>query len=136
MTQSNGFDSASYHAQIQKQGYLLSPKTAEKWSKAVLRTLSLNIDRRTKKALANSLPDELAADLTRTFWLLHFRDRNKSRAEFLEEVAKRSGNTDPGFAGNPTKAVFHELKALAGDKVSNDVSEALAPELSQLWEEA
>ena len=136
MTQSNGFDLANYYAQIQKHGLLRTPEVAEHWSEAVLRTLSLNINRGTKKRLAKALPDELAADLTRTFWLLHFRDHNKSRQDFLKEVAKRSGNTDANFAKNPTKAVFHELKAYAGDEVSDAVSDSLAPEVRQFWQEA
>jgi len=136
MTQSDRFDLVNYYAQIQTQGLLLTPEAAKHWSEAVLRTLSLNIDRRTKKRLAKTFPDVLAADLTRTFWLLHFRDHNKSRQDFLTDVAKRSGNTDTAFARNPTKAVFHELKSIAGDEVSDAVGDSLAPDVSQLWQEA
>jgi len=136
MTQSDGFDLANYYRQIQKQGLLRTPEVAEHWSEAVLRTLSLNIDRRTKKRLAKALPEELAVDLKRTFWLLHFRDHNISRQEFLKDVANRSGNTDSDFARNPIRAVFHEVKACAGDDVSDAVSDSLAPEISRLWQEA
>jgi len=136
MTQGNGFDIAAYYEQIQIQGLLRTSKVAENWSEAVLRTLSLSIDRRTKKRLAQALPKKLAADLTRTFWLLQFRNPNKSGQEFLEEVAKRSGNTDAVFARNPVKAVFHQVKSIAGDEVNDAVSDSLAPEVSALWEEA
>lgn len=136
MTQSNGFDQAKYYGQIQKEGLLLTTQDAERWSAGVLRTLGINLDRGTKKRLAKALPEELAADLTRIFWLLHFRNPNKSLQEFLKEAAERSGNSDASFAGNPTKAVFQQLKGLAGDDVSDDVSESLAPEISALWQKA
>ena len=136
MTQKNGFDFTSYYAQIQKQGLLRTPELAAHWSEAVLRTLSLNIDRRTKKRLAQALPEELAAELTRTFWLLQFRNANKSRQEFLKEVAKRSGNTDEVFARNPVRAVFQQLKSITGTEVSDAVSDSLAPEISTMWKEA
>ena len=130
------FDLANYYAQIQKRGLLPTPQTAEHWSEAVLRTLSLNIDRGTKKRLAEALPEELATDLTRTFWLLHFRDKSKSRDAFLKEVARMSGNTDAQFALYPTRAVFHGVKGYAGQEVSDDVAESLAPEISELWQQA
>lgn len=136
MTRSNGFDQAKYYEEIQKEGLLLTERAAARWSEAVLRTLSLNIDRGTKKRLAKALPDKLASDLNRTFWLLHFRDPNKSSEEFLKEVAKRSGNTDAEFARTPTKAIFHQLKEMAGDDVSDAVSDSLAPEIRTLWQEA
>ena len=136
MTKSNGFDLTNYYAQIQKQGLLRTPEVAEHWSEAVLRTLSLNVDRGTKKRLAKALPDELGAELMRTFWLLHFRDHNISRQDFLKDIAKRSGNTDASFARNPTKAVFHELKIFAGDEVSDAVGDSLAPEISEFWQAA
>ncbi len=136
MTQSNGFDQGKYYEQIQKDGLLLTKRAAARWSEAVLRTLSLNIDRGTKKRLARVLPEELAADLTRTFWLLHFRNPNKSSEEFLKEVAKRSGNSDAEFARTPTRAIFHQLKDIAGDDVSDAVSDSLAPDIRELWQEA
>ena len=94
------------------------------------------MDRKTKKKLAGALPDELAFLLKRQFWLLHFRDANKPEKVFLNEVSRRSGNSDSDFARTPTLAVFHELKVLAGEDVSEEVSESLAPELSELWQQA
>ncbi|UCC54108.1 MAG: DUF2267 domain-containing protein [Anaerolineaceae bacterium] len=136
MTQANGSDLSGYYQQIQENGRLPTVDVAQRWNEAVLRTLSLNLDRRTKKRLGKALPDELAYFLSRTFWLVHFRDGNKSEQEFLKEVARRSGSTDPKFALLPTTAVFHELKAYTGDEISDAVADSLAPELSELWQKA
>ncbi|MFN2208156.1 MAG: DUF2267 domain-containing protein, partial [Candidatus Promineifilaceae bacterium] len=102
----------------------------------VLRALGINLDGRTKKRLAKTLPEALAYDLNRKWLLLQFRDKNKSRDVFLKEVARMSGNTDADFAVHPTRAVFHEVKAYAGEEVSNDVADALAPEIGELWQQA
>jgi uncharacterized protein (DUF2267 family) len=136
MSQSNGSDLTRYYQQVTENGLLRTEDNAQQWSTAVLRVLGTNLDRRTKKKLAKTLPDELAFDLTRKFWLLHFRDKNKPRSAFLKEVARMSGNTDAQFAIHPTRAVFHEVKNYAGDEVSDDVAESLAPEISALWQEA
>jgi uncharacterized protein (DUF2267 family) len=136
MSQSNGADLSSYYQSVEENGYLRATDNAQEWSTAVLRALGLNLDRRTKKKLAKTLPEELAFDLTRKFWLLHFRDMNKPQAEFLKEVARMGGNTDAQFALHPTRAVFHELKSYAGEEVSNDVAESLPNEVGELWQEA
>ena len=136
MTQANGTDLRDYYQKIQQNGHLPTEEVAQQWNEAVLRTLGLNLDRKTKKELGNALPEELANYLKRTFWLLHFRDSNKSNEEFLKEVARRSGNSDPDFARIPTKAIFHEVKAFAGEDVSDDVADTLAPELSEFWQQA
>ena len=85
MSQSNGADLAGYYQFVEENGLLRTPEIAQQWSTAVLRALGLNLDRRTKKKLANTLPEELAFDLTRKFWLLHFRDKNKPREAFLKD---------------------------------------------------
>lgn len=121
---------------IQKNGSLPSVDHAQRWSKAVLWSLGLNLSRKTKKQLAKALPDEFATYLTRAFWLLHFRDKNKSSQEFFKEVAKRAGNTDAQFARIPTTAVFHELKQLVDADVSKAVADDLAPEIREVWEQA
>lgn len=136
MTEANGADLSGYYQNIQQNGRLRTISIAQNWNEAVLRTLALNLDRKTKNKLEDALPEELAFYLKRQFWLLHFRDANKPARVFLNEVSRRSGNTDTSFARHPTKAVFHELKALAGQDVSDDVAEALAPEVSALWQEA
>ncbi len=133
MTQANGADLSGYYQKIQQNGHLLTEAATRQWNEAVLRTLGLNLSRKTKKELGNALPEELASYLKRTFWLLHFRDSSKSSEEFLKEVARRSGNSDPDFARVPTKAILHEIKVFAGTDVSDDVSDNLAPELSELW---
>jgi uncharacterized protein (DUF2267 family) len=136
MTQANGADLSGYYQNIQQNARLLRAYQAQTWSEAVLRTLSLNLDRGTKKKLGDALPDELAFQLERTFWLLHFRDKNKPAYDFLNEIARRGGNTDAEYARTPTLAVFREIKNLAGEDVSKHVADALAPELSELWQKA
>lgn len=136
MTQANGADLSGYYQEIQRNGQLPTQAVAQRWNEGFLRTLGLNLDRKSKKRLANALPEEWAYYLKRTFWLLHFRDRDKSSEEFLKEVARRSGSSDPGFARVPTEAVIHEVKAFAGEDVSDAVAGSLAPELSELWQQA
>ena len=136
MSQSNGADLTGYYKRVEENGHLRTEEIAQQWSTAVLRALGMNLDGGTKKDLAKTLPDELAFDLTRKFWLLHFRDKNKPRDVFLKEVARMSGNTDVQFAVYPTRAVFHEVKGYAGEEVTNDVAESLSPEISALWQEA
>jgi uncharacterized protein (DUF2267 family) len=136
MSQSNGADLSSYYLRVEENGRLLTPAIAQQWSTAVLRALGLNLDGKTKKQLAKTLPDELAFDLKRKFWLIRFRDMNKPRAAFLKEVARMGGNTDAQFALHPTRAVFHELKGYAGEDVSNEVAESLPKEVGLLWQEA
>jgi uncharacterized protein (DUF2267 family) len=136
MSQSNGADLSNYYQRIEENGHLRTTEIAQHWSTAVLRALGTNLDGRTKKRLAKTLPDELAFDLKRKFWLLHFRDKNKPRDAFLKEVARMGGNTDAQFALHPTRAVFHELKGYAGEEVSSDVAESLPNEVGALWQEA
>jgi uncharacterized protein (DUF2267 family) len=136
MTQANGADLSGYYQEIQQNGRLPTKAVAQRWNEAVLRTLGLNLNRKIKKQLGNALPEELAYYLKRTFWLLHFRDPDKSSEEFLKEVARRSGSSDPDFARIPTEAVIHEIKACAGEDVSDAVADSLAPELSELWQQA
>ena len=136
MTEGYGADLTGYYQNIRQNGHLRTVDVAQHWNEAVLRTLGLNLDRKTKKKLGKALPEELAFYLERPFWLLHFRNHNKSDEEFLNEVARRSGSSDPGFARIPTEAVFHELKAVAGEDVSDAVADMLAPELSELWQQA
>lgn len=122
--------------QVQEQGNLPSTAHARRWSTAVLRALSLNLSRKSKKRLAKSLPDDLAADLTRVFWLAHFRNTGMTQIEFQKEVAKRAGATDAQFARTPVTAVFHGLKSFVGKEVSEEVGETLAPDLGTLWRKA
>ena len=126
----------SYYTAVQKSGKLRSPVHAQRWSQGILRTLGINLDRGTKKKLAQALPSDLAADLTRVFWLAHFRNSGMSQHEFLNQISRRSGNTDPSFARYPTTAVFHQLKTFAGQELSDQVAQALSPGVRQMWQEA
>jgi uncharacterized protein (DUF2267 family) len=129
-------DLANYYDTVLKEGKLRTPIHARRWSTAVLKTLGVNLDRRTKKKLARALPDELANDLTRLFWLAHFRNTNLSRHEFQYMVSRRSGNSDADFARYPISAVFHGLKALIDHDTSDAVAKTLAPDVRALWEAA
>jgi len=127
---------ADFYNQVQRNGKLLTTVQAQRWSAAVLRTLGLNLDASTKKRMAAVLPDELAAELRRPFLLLHFRDSGLSMEDFLNQVSRRSGNTDVKFASFPTQAIFGHLKTLLGADLSEQVAVALSPEVRQLWVQA
>jgi len=96
----------SFYRKVWETGKLRSQSHASRWSKAVLNTLGLTLDRRTKKQLAKALPPDLALALDGIFWLVHFRNSGMTSQEFLNQVARRSGNTDYDFARYPTTAVF------------------------------
>jgi len=126
----------NYYEFVQENGRLRSPNHAKRWSTAVLKTLGFNLDGRTKKALAKALPQPLAADLTRVFWLLHFHNPNLSKQEFLTQASRRSGNTDITFARYPTKAVFGAVKSMIDNQLVGRVSEALSTEMREIWDQA
>lgn len=132
----NGTDLQSYFTQVQTTGSLRTDMHAKRWSAAVLKTLGFNLDGRTKKQLAQALPQELAGDLNRVFWLVHFRDNSLSQQEFLNQVSRRSGNSDWQFAKIPTTAVFHGVKKMIDKDLSDKVADTLSPEVSALWKNA
>jgi uncharacterized protein (DUF2267 family) len=136
MTQVTSIDLTAFYKGVQQSGKLRTVSHAQRWSKAVLNTLGLNLDRKTKEQLAKALPADLAEHLTRVFWLLHFRDPQLSRAEFLDQVSRRSGNTDTDFARYPTAAVFSHVKGLIDANLSEQVAQALSPEVRQLWQQS
>lgn len=125
-----------FYRHVQKVGLLRTPDHARRWTDGVLRTLGISLDRGTKKALANALPEELADSLTAVFWLLHFRDPQLPALEFQKQAARRSGNTDPTFARYPVLAVFGGVKQMIDDNLQRRVAESLAPEVRALWEQA
>lgn len=125
-----------YFAYIQKVGKLRAPIHAQRWSRAVLKTFGINLDRSTKKKLAKALPAELAGDLTRVFWLAHFQNSGLTQYDFLNQVSRRAGNSDPDFARFPTTAVLHQIKAIIGQDMVNQVAQSLSPEMRQMWEAA
>ena len=126
----------NYYQTIKEIGHLPTIDHAQRWSTAVLKTLGLNLDRKTKKKLARVLPEELSKDLTRMFWLINFRDQTMSQADFQFEVSKRSGNSDHQFARFPIKGVFHGVKTMIDDDTNQAVIDSLAPEISDMWREA
>ena len=125
-----------YYQQVQHLGNLRTRTHAQRWSRATLNMLGVYMGGKGKKQLANSLPDELAHDLKRVFWLAHFRNSDMSSYDFQERVALRSGNTDPDFAIQPIKAVFHGLKALVDKNVQDGVADSLSPDMRQVWQDA
>ncbi|MCB9434125.1 MAG: DUF2267 domain-containing protein [Ardenticatenaceae bacterium] len=132
----NGTDLQSYFTQVQTMGSLRTEMHAKRWSTAVLKTLGFNLDGRTKKQLAKALPEELGVDVTRVFWLLHFQDKTLSQQEFLNQVSRRSGNTDWQFAKIPTTAVFRSVKKIIDKDLSDAIADSLSPEVSALWKNA
>lgn len=129
-------DLNAYYTAVQQIGKLRTPHHAQRWSHATLRTLALNLDGRTKKQLANALPEELSKQLKRQFWLLHFRNKSLTCLEFQKMVANRAGNTDAQFARYPVQATFHALKSLVDSHVSQTVADTLSPELREMWQSA
>lgn len=125
-----------YYDTIQKMGYVLTPEQAQRWSTAVLKTLGLELSRKAKKRLKKALPAPLAQDLYGVFRIIHFRNKALPREEFLEWCGRRAGATDPINARHPVRAVFHGLKDFLDDETIQVVADGLAPEISQMWQEA
>lgn len=136
MTPVMDIDLTDFYRNVQQAGKLPTASHAQRWSRAVLNTLGLHLDRKTKKQLARALPADLAEALIRVFWLLHFRDPQLSRADFLDQISRRSGNTDTEFARFPTTAVFRQVKSLINPDLSDQVAQTLSPEVRQLWQQA
>jgi uncharacterized protein (DUF2267 family) len=137
MSQSNGTAELNgFYKHVLTHGKLRTPQHAQRWARATLRTLGLNLDRSTKKAMSKELPKELAFQLNRTFWLLHFRNNQLSSREFCQAVGRRSGNTDPDFAHIPVQAIFGGLKQFLKEETKQQVTDTLSPELSDLWQKA
>ncbi len=136
MTNTTNTAVTAYYQRIQEEAGLRTEPHAERWSTAVLNTLGLYLDKNTKKELSGALPDELSADLRKKFWLAHFKDADMTRQDFLERVARRSGNTDYQFAAVPTTAVFRNIKTLIDQDVNHHVADSLSPDISELWQKA
>jgi uncharacterized protein (DUF2267 family) len=136
MNDSNGQSLEGYYEHVLNNGKLRSLEHARLWSTGVLKTLGTTLDRGTKRALAKSLPDELADSLKGVFWLLHFRDPELSSHEFRRRAARRSGNSDAEFAHFPTLAVFSGLRPYLDDDLDARIVDALSPEIREMWQEA
>jgi uncharacterized protein (DUF2267 family) len=126
-------DLNSFYDHVQVDGFMRTPEHAARWTKATLQMLGVNLDRKTKKALANTLPDPLSAELRSVFWLLNFRDTNISAHEFQNRVARRAGASDAQRARSAVIAVFHSLRTLIDDDLDKQVVKTLSPELRGLW---
>ncbi len=136
MTDMNNTAVSAYYQHIQEDAGLRTQPHAERWSTAVLNTLGLYLDKNTKKELSGALPDELSVDLRKKFWLAHFKDDEMTRQDFLERVARRSGNTDYQFAAVPTTAVFRNIKTFINQDVNQHVTASLSPDVGELWQKA
>lgn len=136
MSEIENEDMHQYYSFVLDNGRLRTEEHARLWSKGVLETLGINLDRRTKGALSKAIPDELAASLRGVFWLLHFRDPELSSYEFRQRAARRSGNTDAEFALYPTLAVFGAIKHYTDNELDIRISDALSPEVRELWLQA
>ena len=129
-------DLSHYYQQVKTLGKLRTVAHAQRWSTAVLNTLGDNIDGRTKKRLANALPEDLAGDLVRIFRFKRFVYKEMKAWEFQNQAARRGGNTDPQFAKFPVTAVFHGLKNYIDNDLSQAVADALPTEVGELWQRA
>jgi uncharacterized protein (DUF2267 family) len=129
-------DLQTYYESLMKHANLRTVDHAQTWSWAVLRTLGFYLDRGTKRKLAKALPESLGRDLTSGFWLLHFRNPKMTSREFLRRVALRGGNTDAQYARVPTRAVFHQVKQMIDDDLSQRVAETLSSEVGDIWRQA
>ena len=124
-----------FYQQVQENGKLPTKEHAQRWTHAVLNTLGFNLDRRTKKALANELPEDLGKAVGKVFFLAHFRDNTLSGEAFRKAVARRSGNSDAQFAYYPTVAVFKAVQGVISRDLSQKIAETLSPEVKALWQQ-
>ena len=136
MTEPDNMKLEEYYEHVCRVGRLRTLDHALNWSNGVLMSLGTSLDGATKKALANTLPDELADQLKGVFWLLHFRDPGLTSYEFRRRVALRSGNSDPEFALFPTLAVLGGLRLFTDTDLERKVTDTLAPEIRELWLES
>lgn len=136
MTLTKTSELTEFYRQVRQDSHLPTDQIARRWTRGVLQTLGLNLDRGAKSSLAKALPKELADAVNGVFWLLHFRNQSQSSFEFQKQVGSRSGNTDAQFARMPIVAVFKALKQIIDDNLRKRVADSLAPEIRDLWENA
>ena len=129
-------DLNAFYDHVQQTGNLRTPMHAQRWTRAVLQTLGLNISGAAKKALKAGLPEELAGHVGRVFWVFNFRDENMTALYFQDRVGRRAGNTDKVFAKFPTQAVFGAVRGMISSDTDSKVADSLSPELRKLWESA
>jgi uncharacterized protein (DUF2267 family) len=129
-------DLDGYYQYVCTNGELRTPQHARRWSDGVLRTFGTALNGKTKRSFAKQLPDELAKSVKDVFWLLHFRDPDLSREEFLQRAARRSGNSNAEFAASPTLAVFAGVRYFITPEIDRQVADSLSPELREYWDQA
>lgn len=126
----------SFYGRVQQTANLRTPQHAKRWSTGVLKSLGLQLDGGTKRALAKALPKELATDLKGVFWLLHFRNGRLTTYEFQRQVGLRSGNTDAEYARQPVLAVFGAIKQMIDRDLNDKVAKSLPVAIAELWQQA
>jgi uncharacterized protein (DUF2267 family) len=126
----------NFYTQVQQKANLPTPQHARRWTTGILKSLGLQLDGGTKRALAKALPKELARDLTGVFWLLHFRNGRLTTGEFQRQVGLRSGNTDSQYARQPIVAVFGAVKGMIDKEMKDKVEKSLPAAIGELWREA
>ena len=127
---------SDFYEFVQTAGKLRTPEHAQRWSRAVLQTLGLNLSSGAKKSLKAALPDELGGHINRVWWIFNWRDTNMTAELFQDRCGRRAGNTDITFARYPTQAVFGAVRGMVSSNVANEVAESLSPEVRVLWESA
>jgi uncharacterized protein (DUF2267 family) len=127
---------STFYKNVMEKGHLRTVEHAKRWTMATLRVTGHNLKRGARKRLAKALPDELAGEVRRMFWLVNLHEPALPVHEFQRQVALKVGATDGQFARHPIVAVFGELKTLIDQGVSSDVREALPAEVAELWQEA
>ncbi len=126
----------SFYLNVENDAHLRTVGHAERWTEAVLRTMGFNMGGGTKRDLAKALPDDLSRQLTRGWKLINLHNSRMTQKAFLNEVARRSGNTDSAYARMATLAVFRNLKNYVDDNLERDIARSLPKDVGQLWDEA
>jgi uncharacterized protein (DUF2267 family) len=123
----------AFYRALQEQAHLPTQEAARRWSHGILRTLGEFLDRPARRALAFTLPPELAAALLEAPAPLHFRPRRLPLERFLRTVALRSGALDESEAKRPVSAAFHLLQEMVEPDTEVRILSALPEEVGALW---
>ncbi len=129
-------DLTRFYEIVKENSDLRTMMHAQRWTRATLQTLGINLPKGAKNVMAQSLPDELSSYLTDVWWMLPVRDPNIEAHDFSARVARRAGNTDPRYAKLVAEAVFGAIKGVIATDVAQQVYEGLSPDLRKMWESA
>lgn len=127
-------DLTKFYENVKENADLRTMMHAQRWTKSTLQTLGINLPKAAKKAMAQSLPEELASYLNDVWWMLPVRDPNIGTMDFSARVARRAGNTDPRYAKLVAEAVFGAVKGLIAIDVAQEVRDGLSPDVRKMWE--